>query len=105
MKKIVLAALLLTSISSFAFSNGFAASNVIVSTDPVHVVPPAPVQKSFSSQFPAAVNVKWSVVSTPASLLWVADFYQGSTASTVKHVKAVFASDGTFLGKQVVSEP
>jgi len=100
MKKIVLAALLLTSISAFAFANGNVVSNVrtVASGDGRHISAsevPAPVMESFNSRFPTATNVSWEVEREHGSRVYEATFTQNG-----KRFKATFAPDGTFLGKE-----
>ena len=101
MKKILLAAILFTAVSPVAFSTNIPGTHVVVTSDPTTGIPTA-VTKSFESKFPTATNVTWRVVGTPATVVYVADFFQGNTPATVKHLQAAFAADGTFLGKQPV---
>jgi hypothetical protein len=104
MKKIILAALLFTSVSSFASSDKVATSNVIIKKDPVSAVPKA-VMVSFNARFPNAGNVTWSIQSTPSMIIYVADFIVGKTPATETHVRAMFTVDGKFLGKEFIYEP
>jgi hypothetical protein len=100
MKKILFAALMLTSVSVFAFSNGSNVSNVVnvksgggrhISASEV----PAPVMESFTSRFPTARNVQWQVERENGSKVYQAEFTQNGI-----RYKAQFAPDGTFLGKK-----
>lgn len=101
MKKILFAALMLTSASAFV-SNASAASNIVSlkSGDGRHIAAsqvPAPVMASFNSMFPTATNVQWQVEKEDGSKVYQAEFTQNG-----KRFKAQFAPDGTFLGKKRV---
>ena len=100
MKKILLAAVLFTAVSPLAFSGTVPVANTSISADPIDGVP-SPVQKSFNGMFPTATNVKWKAVTTTATVIYVASFYQ-ITPAGVQHYRAFYAADGTFLGKQLV---
>ena len=99
MKKILFAALMLTSVSVFA-SKATIVSNVVsvksgggrhISASEV----PAPVMESFNSRFPTATNVQWQVEKEHGSKVYQAEFTQNGV-----RYKAQFAPDGTFLGKK-----
>ncbi len=100
MKKILFAALMLTSVSVFAVSNAIPASTVmsVQSGEGLHISAsevPAPVMESFNSRFPDATNVQWQVEREHGSKVYQAEFTQNG-----KRFKAQFAPDGTFLGKK-----
>jgi len=101
MKKIFLAAVLFMAVAPLAFSSGIIRSHTIVAPSPIDGVP-AEVIESFNSRFPTATNVQWQIISSTATILYVADFYQGDEPARIKHLQATFAADGTFLGKQRV---
>ena len=99
MKRVLFAALMLTSVSAFA-SNGSIVSNVVSvkSGDGRHISAsevPAPVMQSFNNRFPDATNVQWQVEKEHGSKVYQAEFTQNG-----KRFKAQFASDGAFLGKK-----
>jgi len=102
MKKILFAALLLTSGSVFAISNGNIVSSVsLMSGGGQHISPsqvPAPVMATFNSMFPTATNVQWQVEKEHGSTVYQAEFTQNG-----KRFQAQFAPDGTFLGKKRVN--
>src|SRR5215210_4082603 len=100
MKRILFAALMLTSASVFVSANGSVVSNVVsvksgggrhISASEV----PAPVMESFNSRFPTATNVRWEVEKEHGSKVYQAEFTVDG-----KRFKAQFAPDGTFLGKK-----
>ena len=101
MKKILFAALMLTSVSVFA-SHATATPNIVSlkSGDGRHISAsevPAPVMATFNSMFPDATNVQWQVEKEHGSKVYQAEFTQNG-----KRFKAQFAPDGTFLGKKRV---
>jgi hypothetical protein len=101
MKKILFAALMLTSVSAFA-SNASVTPNVssLKSDDGRHISAsqvPAPVMQSFNSMFPDATNVQWEVEKEHGSKVYQAEFTQNG-----RRFQAQFAPDGTFLGKKRV---
>ena len=100
MKKIILAALLLTSASVFASANASTGSAIVsvksgggkhISASQV----PAPVMATFNSMFPTATNVQWEVEREHGSKVYQAEYTENG-----KRFKAQFAPDGTFLGKK-----
>jgi hypothetical protein len=99
MKKLLFAALMLTSASAFASANGSVVSNVVAVKSGGHHISasevPAPVMESFNSRFPDATNVQWQVEKEHGSKVYQAEFTLNG-----KRFKAQFAPDGTFLGKQ-----
>jgi hypothetical protein len=99
MKKIILAALLLTSLSSVVLANGTVTSNVIVNSGGGRHISasevPAPVMATFNSMFLGATNVQWQIEKEHGSTVYQAEFTQNG-----KRWKAQFAPDGTFLGKK-----
>lgn len=106
MKKILLATLMLASVSTFAFSSSVTSAPAkkiasVTKANPIDAVPKA-VQQTFNSMFKTAINVQWTVVSTPAGAIFVADFYLAENPTTVKHIQAGFTADGKFIGKRVV---
>ena len=101
MKKILFAALMLTSFSAFARPHATAVSNLSVMSDnggSRHISAsqvPAPVMGSFNAKFPDAKNVQWELQKEDGGKVYQAEFTQNG-----KRFKAQFAPDGTFLGKQ-----
>ena len=101
MKKIVFAALMLTSVSGFAAFNQQAVSSTVAMKDDggsKHISAsqvPAAVIESFNAKFPDAKNVQWEVQKEDGGKIYQAEFTQNG-----KRFKAQFAPDGTFLGKQ-----
>jgi len=99
MKKILLAAFLLTSLSYVALATGSVVSNVVVKSDAGRHISasqvPAPVMATFNNKFPTATNVQWEVEKEHGSKVYQATFTENG-----KRFKAQFAPDGTFLGKQ-----
>src|ERR1041384_806003 len=102
MKKILFAALMLTSVSVFA-SQATAVTHVVSlkSGGGKHISPsdvPTAVMTTFNNKFPTATNVQWEVQKEDGGKIYQAEFTQNG-----KRFKAQFAPDGTFLGKQRVS--
>jgi hypothetical protein len=96
MKKIILAVLLLGSVSSFAHSTQIVAA--YMKEDGRHISPsqvPVAVKQSFNDRYPSATNVRWEVEREDGGRVYQAEFnFNG------RHLKAQFAPDGTFLGQK-----
>jgi len=99
MKKILFAALMLTSVSVFASKATIVSTVVSVKSGGGRHISasevPAPVMESFNSRFPTATNVQWQVEKEHGSKVYQAEFTQNGI-----RYKAQFAPDGTFLGKK-----
>jgi hypothetical protein len=101
MKKILLAAFLLTTLSAvvLANTNNTVTPNVATrSGDGRHISAsevPAPVLASFNERFPTATRVRWEVEREHGGRVYEAEFTMNG-----KRFKAEFAPDGTFLGKE-----
>ena len=102
MKRILFAAIMLTSVSAFAASHVTTVSNIVsvksgggrhISASEV----PAPVMSTFNNMFPNATNVQWQIEKEDGGKVYQAEFSQNG-----KRFKAQFAPDGTFLGKKRV---
>jgi|SRR3954452_18782085 hypothetical protein len=96
MKKLILAALLLSSVSYVAYSAPV--KYVYVKKDDGRHIPasevPDAVKKSFHSRYPNAKNVRWEVDREDGGRVYEAEFTLNG-----RHVKAEFAPNGTFLGQ------
>lgn len=102
MKKVIFAALMLISISSFAAVNGGAVSNAIskcgggrhISASQV----PAPVMASFNQHFPTATNVSWEVSRDNGVVVFEAKLRENGSCK-----KAEFLKDGTLTEQKIIS--
>jgi hypothetical protein len=96
MKKLLLAALLLSSVSSFAYSAPVIYS--YMKDDGRHIPAsdvPTAVKQSFRSRYPTATNVRWEVEREDGGRIYVAQFtFKG------RQLKAKFTPNGTFLGQE-----
>src|SRR5689334_123890 len=98
MKKLIFAAIMLGSVSYFAYAgkNSFSpASYAILRADSRHIAAsdvPLAVRNSFHEMFPDARNVQWSIERQDGRRLYEAEFTRNG-----KRFKAYFTSDGTFV--------
>ena len=97
MKKVLLAAVMLFSISSFATvtTSTPAASTTIVSDDGRHIPAsevPAAVLASFNKHFPKATNVRWEIDREHGSRVYEAKFRQNGQCK-----QAEFTPGGALL--------
>ncbi len=101
MKKVIFAALMLVSISSFAAVNGGAVSKAVsksgggrhISASQV----PAPVMASFNQHFPDATNVSWEVERDNGVIVFEAKFRENGVCK-----KAEFLRDGTLIEQKTI---
>ena len=96
MKKLILAALLLSSVSYAAYSAPV--KYAYYKKDDGRHIPasevPDAVKKSFHNRYPGATNVRWEVEREDGRRVYEAEFnFKG------RHLKAEFAPNGTFLGQ------
>jgi hypothetical protein len=95
MKKLILAAALFCSASSYAFSAPLV--HAYIKDDGRHIPAsevPTAVKQSFHNRYPGATNVRWEVEREDGMRVYQAEFnFNG------RHLKAQFAPDGTFLGQ------
>ncbi len=95
MKKVIFAALMLASVSSFANSNISVTSYSVASASgrdiPASQVPVA-VRASFNAMFPDAKRVQWEIEMENGGIRYQAEF----TSNGVR-LKAEFLPDGTFV--------
>src|SRR4051794_10760401 len=98
MKKLIFAALLLVSASSFAHKNTPSISFAVMQGDGQHIPAsevPSAVKASFRSLYPAATNVRWQREREHGATVYQASFLLNGVRT-----KALFAADGTFLGQK-----
>ena len=98
MKKLIIAAMLLVSASSFANKSTQFSSFAIVRSDGQHIPAsevPAAVKATFRSLYPAATNVRWEREREHGMTVYQATFLLNGVRT-----RALFAADGTFLGQK-----
>jgi len=98
MKKLMFAALLLVSASSFAHKNTPLISFAVMKSDGQHIPAsevPSAVRATFRSLYPTATNVRWERESEHGSTVYQATFLLNGVRKT-----ALFSSNGTFLGQK-----
>ena len=97
MKKVIFAALMLASVSSFAHTNASASSYAVMKSGDGQHIPasevPRAVKVSFRNMFPTATNVRWEREREHGSVIYKASFNFNGSKMTAK-----FAPDGTYLG-------
>jgi len=98
MKKLILAAIMLGSVSCFAYAekNIFSPANyAVLRADSRHIPAsqvPLAVRNSFREMFPGATNVQWSIEREDGRRLYEAEFTRNG-----RRFKAYFTPDGTFV--------
>jgi len=98
MKKLILAALLLVSASSFAHKNTLTISFAVMKGDGVHIPAsevPFAVRSTFRSLYPSATNVRWEREREDGRTVYQATFLLNGVKK-----RALFAANGTFLGQK-----
>jgi len=98
MKKLIFAALLLVSASSFAHKNTPVISFAALKSDGVHIPAseiPFAVRSTFRSLYPSATNVRWEREREDGRTVYQATFLLNGVKT-----KAIFAANGTFLGQK-----
>lgn len=97
MKKLILAAFLLSTVAPVAYSAPVAVYTYLKDDSrhiPASEVPSA-VKQSFRNRYPDATNVRWEVEREDGRRVYEAEFnFNG------RHLKAEFLPDGTFLGQE-----
>lgn len=95
MKKVLLAAALFISASSFAGYYHFNVNNTTIQAGGIHIpasrVPEA-VKATFTSMFPNATNVRWQAEKEHGQIVFQADFLLNG-----QRWRAVFSADGTYI--------
>lgn len=98
MKKLILAAIMLGSVSCFAYAgkNAFTPAGYTVLRDDSRHIPasqvPLAVRNSFREMFPDARNVEWQIEREDGRRLYEAEFTRNG-----RRFKAYFTPDGTFV--------
>jgi len=96
MKKLILAAFLLSSAAPFAYSTSVA-THYYFKDDSRHIPAsdvPRAVKQSFRNRYPDATNVRWEVEREDGRRTYEAEFtFNG------RRLKAEFLPDGTFIGQ------
>ena len=98
MKKIVFAALLLVSASSFANKNTPVISFAVKQDDGQHIPAsdvPSAVKATFRSLYPNATNVRWEREREHGEIVYQATFLVNGDKT-----RALFSANGTFLGEK-----
>jgi hypothetical protein len=98
MKKLIFAALMLVSVSSFTYANPNIVSYLSMRGDGQHISAsqvPAAVKATFAGLYPTATNVRWQIEKEHGSTVYQASFLLNGVRTT-----AFFAPDGRFLGQK-----
>lgn len=102
MKKLILAAFMLVSVSAMAFTGSTAVHHSAqASGNGRHISAsqvPVPVMTSFNALYPNATNVSWEVQREHGAIVYQAKFKQNG-----KCFKATFSADGTFLSQKRIN--
>lgn len=99
MKKVILAALMLVTVSTFAMPTRNSEKHAVsVSGGGKHIDAsqvPEPVMTTFNAMYPTATNVSWEKERNNGTVIYQAKFSRDG-----KCFKSTFAADGTFLGQK-----
>ena len=102
MKKLILAAFMLVSVSAMALASSTTVQHSAqASGNGRHISAsqvPAPVMASFNALYPNATNVSWEVQKEHGAVVYQASFQQNG-----KCFKAKFSADGTFLSQKRIN--